>query len=68
MKIIYKEYLNRINIINREPENEYIYLWGKDEKSQDSNYYVVTESCILCCGYCDYYFPTIDLRTKVLSE
>ena len=68
MKIISKEYLNRINIINREPDNEYIYLWEKDEKSEDSNYYVVNESCLLCFGYYDYGFPTIDLRTKVLSE
>ena len=68
MKIISKEYLNRINIINREPENEYIYLWEKDEKSEDSNYYDVTESCLFCFGYYDYDFRTIDLRTKVLSE
>ncbi len=68
MDIISKNNLNIIHIINREPENEYIYLWEKDEKSEDSNYYDVTESCLFCFGYYDYDFRTIDLRTKVLSE
>ena len=70
MRIISKGNLNGINIINREPENEYIYLWEQDGISEEPEYFFSESSgdCICKYGYWDYHFSTINLRTKLLSE
>ena len=71
MNIISKVNLNRIHIINREPENEYIYLW-EDDGSPESpklqlnysfSFFSSDNSIILEPRY-----KTIDLRTKLLNE
>ena len=69
MNIISKDNLNRIHIINREPENEYIYLWEEDDSSESPksqiNYFFSDDSGIL---HYKSHYETIDLRTKLLND
>lgn len=70
LKIIAKDNLNNIHIINREPENEYIYIWESDEDND-----LVKNELIDCDaekqkikGPYGIVFEDVNLKTHLLSE
>ena len=72
MDIISKVNLNNIHIINREPENEYIYIWesvgfhfGKDYSNEKDEEIINLKKI-----HEDKYFryEPISMKTKLLSE
>ena len=65
LKIIAKDNLNNIHIINREPENEYIYIWKSDEDNDlidnDAEKHKIK-------GPYGIVFEDVNLKTHLLSE
>jgi hypothetical protein len=69
MKIISRDNLNNIHIINREPENEYIYIWESQEDNLGGDYLLENEDQkkSIKDNKC-FRYETINLKTKLLSE
>ena len=69
MKIISKDNLNNIHIINREPENEYIYIWESQEDNLNGDYLLENDDKKILIEDSKYFrYETINLKTKLLSE
>ena len=72
MNIISKDNLNNIHIINREPENEYIYIWESHDFHFVEDYSNKKYDEILDLNFIDedryYRYEPIDMETKLLSE
>ena len=69
MKIISKDNLNNIHIINREPENEYIYIWESQEDNLNGDYLLENNDKKKLIEDNKYFrYETIILKTKLLSE
>ena len=70
LKIITKDNLNNIHIINREPENEYIYIWETDEENNLENNELIdndVEKQKIKEPY-GIIFEDINLKTHLLTE
>ena len=72
MNIISKDNLNTIHIINREPENEYIYLWESNGDNYMDNFLFEMERKKYNSRNRkmdnEFYYDIIDLKTKLLNE
>ena len=69
MKIISRDNLNNIHIINREPENEYIYIWESQEDNLGGDYLLENEDQKKSIKDNKHFrYETINLKTKLLSE
>ena len=61
--------MNKIQIINREIENEYIYIWGSDDDYSESVTPIYSsESSYYCEDFSHFYYETVNLRESLLSE
>ena len=72
MDIISKDNLNNIHIINREPENEYIYIWESHDFHFGDDYSNKKDDEILNLKNIDedryFSYEPISMKTKLLSE
>ena len=72
MDIISKDNLNNIHIINREPENEYIYIWESHDFHFGDDYSNKKDDEILNLKNIDedryFRYEPISMKTKLLSE
>ena len=67
IKLITRDNLNNIHIVNREDEYEYVYIWEKNNDKNLNNKYIIEEKKIKKKNY-SFKYEKIDMKTQLLSE
>ena len=67
IKLITRDNLNNIHIVNREDEYEYVYIWETNDDNNLDNNYIIEEKKVEKKNS-SFKYEKIDMKTQLLSE